>query len=177
MNWDQARARLTGCFIAVPTLFRDGDLELNLAGMRRHVRFLLDGGVRAGNSVLLVCGGAGDFPTLHVEERVRVAEAVLAEVADKVGVILGAQSTDQRDLVALAQAAARLGAVAVQVSPPFYHPPTDDDVYEFVEAAASAADIGIVLYTTFWKGYQPSLELIGRLAELPQLIGLKWAAP
>ena len=177
MNWDQARARLTGCFIAMPTLFRDGDLELNLPGMRRHARFLLEGGVRAGNGVLLVCGGAGDFPTLHPDERIRVAEAVLDEVGGEVGVVLGAQSTDQRDVVALAQAAARLGAVAVQVSPPFYHPPTDDDVYEFVEAVASSADVGIVLYTTYWKGYQPPLELIERLAELPQLIGLKWASP
>ncbi|HKB41525.1 MAG TPA: dihydrodipicolinate synthase family protein, partial [Gemmataceae bacterium] len=155
----------------------DGDLELNLPGMRRHARFLLEGGVRAGNGVLLVCGGAGDFPTLHPDERIRVAEAVLDEVGGEVGVVLGAQSTDQRDVVALAQAAARLGAVAVQVSPPFYHPPTDDDVYEFVEAVASSADVGIVLYTTYWKGYQPPLELIERLAELPQLIGLKWASP
>src|SRR5262249_50533421 len=62
-------------------------------------------------------------------------------------------------------------------APPSYHPPTDDDVYEFVEAVASSADGGIVLYTTYWKGYQPPLELIERLAELPQLIGLKWASP
>src|SRR5215831_2797707 len=86
MNWDQARAKLTGCFIAVPTLFRDGDLELNLPGMRRHVRFLLEGGVRTGNGVLLVCGGAGDFPTLRPDERIQVAEAILDEVGGEVGV-------------------------------------------------------------------------------------------
>ncbi len=177
MNWDQAKARLTGCFIPVPTLFRDGDLELNLPGMRRHIRFLLEGGAREGSAVLLVCGGAGDFPTLHVDERIRVAEAVLDEVGGKVGVILGAQSTDQRDVIALAKAAARLGAVAIQAAPPFYHPPTDDDVYEFFDAVASSADVGIVLYQTYWTGYRPSLELLSRLAELPALIGLKWAAP
>jgi len=177
MNWDQARARLMGAFIPMPTFFHDGNLELNLAAMRRHARFLLSGGARTGNAVLLVGGGAGDFPTLHVDERIRIAEAVLEEVGDKVGVILGAQSTDQRDVVALARAAARLGAVAIQISPPFYHPPTDDDVYEFVDAVASSADVGLILYTTYWQGYQTSLELIGRLAELPSMIGLKWAAP
>src|SRR5262245_42677466 len=170
MNLDQAKARLTGAFIPMPTLFRDGDLELNLPGMRRHARFLLEGGVRAGQSVILVCGGAGDFPTLHVDERIRVTEAVLEEVGDRVGIILGAQSTDQRDVIALAKAAARLGCVAIQISPPFYHPPTNGDVYDFIEAVASSSEVGLVLYTTYWQGYQTSLELIGRLAELPSLI-------
>lgn len=33
--------RIEGCYIPIPTLFRDGDLDLNLPGMKRHVRFLL----------------------------------------------------------------------------------------------------------------------------------------
>jgi dihydrodipicolinate synthase/N-acetylneuraminate lyase len=158
-------------------LFRDGDLELNLPGVRRHVRFLLDGGVRTGNGVLLACGAAGGFPTLSTDERLRVAEAVLEEAGGKVGVILGAQGTDQREVVALTRAADRLGALAVQVSPPYYHPPTDDDVYEFIAAVAGAADVGVVLYATHWQGYQVSPELIDRLAELPNMAALKWAAP
>jgi 4-hydroxy-tetrahydrodipicolinate synthase len=66
--------------------------------------------------------------------------------------------------------------VAVQASPPFYHPPTDEDVYEFFRAIADTG-AGIVLYQTHWQGYRPPLELIARLAELPPMIGLKWAAP
>jgi dihydrodipicolinate synthase/N-acetylneuraminate lyase len=170
-------ARLSGCYIAIPTLFRDDDLELNLPAMRRHVRFLLDAGAREGNGVLLVCGAAGEFATLSVEERVRVAEAVVEESAGKIGVILGAQSTNLREVVAIAKAAERLGIDSIQLSPPFYHPHSDDDVFEFFAAAADAADVGVVIYTTYWMGYKMPLELIGRLAELPHIIGLKWAAP
>ena len=43
--------RISGCYVPIPTLFRDGDLELNLPGMRRHVRFLVEGGLREGHSV------------------------------------------------------------------------------------------------------------------------------
>src|SRR5262245_11062683 len=133
MDYQAARARLTGNYIAIPTMFKDGDLDLNLPAMRRHVRFLLNGGLRAGNAVLLVCGAAGDFPSLSVEERLKVAEAVIDEAAGKIGVILGGQTSDTREAVAMAKGAVKLGCVAVQVSAPFYYPPTEGDVQEYVQ--------------------------------------------
>lgn len=39
MDFERARARLEGCYITVPTMFRDPDLELDLAATRRNVRF------------------------------------------------------------------------------------------------------------------------------------------
>jgi 4-hydroxy-tetrahydrodipicolinate synthase len=176
MDREKTATWLTGCYIPLPTMLRDGDLELNLPAMRKHVRFLLEGGVRRGNGVLLVCGAAGDFTTLTTDERLRIVEAVVEEAAGKVGVVLGAQSTSLREVVALARGAARLGAVAIQVGPPYYHVHSDDDVYEFLAAAGDAADIGLVVYTTYWQ-YRLSLDLIGRLADLPSVAGLKWAAP
>lgn len=176
MDREKLQAQITGCYIPMPTQVRDDDLELNLPAMRRHVRFLLEGGVREGNGVLLTCGAAGDFTTLSVEERLRIADAVLDEAAGKVGVILGAQSTDLREVTALARGAARLGILGLQVSPPFYHQHTDDDVVEFLAAVGNAADVALVVYTTYWQG-KLSLDLVGRLAELPQVVALKWAAP
>lgn len=175
MDREKTQRRIRGCYIPLPTLFRDEDLELNLPGMRRHVRFLLDGGVREGNGVLLVCGAAGEFTTLTSDERLRIAEAVLDEASGKVSVILGAQGTDPRDLHALARGAERLGIVALQVSPPFYHVHTDDDIYEFMQALANAADIGLVFYTTYWQS-KLSLELIARIVDLPRVIALKLAS-
>src|SRR5262249_57619694 len=58
--------RLGGCYLAVPTLF-DDNLALNLDGMRRHVEFMLAGGLRAGNAVLLVNGAAAEVPVLNLE--------------------------------------------------------------------------------------------------------------
>jgi len=173
---EKVAARLSGCFTPLPTLYEGADLKVNLKGMRRHVRFLLDGGLRQGNGVLLVCGAAGDFTALSVEERLQIAEAVLDEAAGKIGVIVGAQSTNEREVITLARGAARLGAAAVQVSPPFYQTYTDDDVFEFYKAVGKAADIGIILYYTFWQ-YKLSLNTLGRVLELPNVVGLKWAAP
>jgi len=44
-------------------------------------------------------------------------------------------------------------------------------------AAAEAADIGIVVYNTFWTSTNVSLAMVERLAEIPNVVGLKWATP
>jgi dihydrodipicolinate synthase/N-acetylneuraminate lyase len=177
MNRQQVARRISGCYVPIPSLFKEGDLELNLPGMRRHVRHLLSQGVREGNGVILVSGGAGEFSTLSVEERLSIAQAVIEEAAGRVGVILGVGTTNQRELVALVKGAARLGAAAVQLAPPFYHPHTHDDVLDWVRAAGDAADIGVVFYTTYWTGFKTTVEYIGRLEELSNVVAIKWASP
>ena len=177
MDRETRRSRLVGCYVTAPTMFRDDDLELDLPALRRHVRFLVGGGVRVGTGVILAGGAAGDFSTMTFDERVRVAEAVVQEADGKVPVVMGAQTTSTRELVRLAKAAERLGAEYIQVSPPYYFPPTEGDFYEYVVAAAEAADIGIVLYNTYSTSTNIALGMVERLAELPNLVGLKWSVP
>ncbi len=169
--------RISGCYVPIPTLFSDGDLELNLSGMQKHVRFLLKGGVREGKSAILVAGGAGEFPSLSVEERLRCAEAVVEAANGQVPVILGAQTTNQRELIALATGAERIGCVAVQAAAPFYEVPTDDDVMEWLQAISDHAQVGIIFYATPWTGFHTSLDFVGRLTEAPGVIAIKWYSP
>ena len=168
--------RLRGCYLALPTLFND-DLSLNLAGMRRHVRFLIDHGLHEGNGVLLVNGANGEFPMLTLEERKQTAEAVMEEADGRIAVIVGAQTCSTAEAIQIAQHAQAIGAAALQVSPPYYYIPTDDDVYEFTAAIAGAApQVGIVFYTTYWLGYRPTLPTLERLAEIPQVACIKWGS-
>lgn len=173
---DKAIARISGCFIPLPTLYHGDNLDVNLKGMRRHVRFILDGGIREGNGAVMVSGSAGDFTALSIPERLAITEAVLDEAAGKVGVILGSQSANQREVIALAKGAAKLGAAAIQVSPPFYQTYTDDDVFEFYKAVSQAAAVPIIAYYTFWQ-YKLSMNTLARILGLPNVIALKWAAP
>ena len=170
-------SHLSGIYVPLPTLFLDPALEVNLAGMRRHVRFLLDAGIRTGSGALLAGGGAGEFSTLTTDERLRIAEAVIAEVAGSIGVVVGVQHTDPREIVTLCREAKRLGAVAVQIAPPFYEVPTVDDVYEFLAGVAEAVDVPQVLYATYWTGFQLTGDLLERLLEIPQLAAVKLAHP
>ncbi len=176
MDGDTARSRLCGCYVTIPTMFCDEDLSVDLAAIRRHVRFLIDGGITTGTGVLLAGGAAGDFSTLTFDERVQVAEAIVAEADGRVPVVMGAQTTSTRELVQLAGAAERLGAEFIQVSPPFYFTHTEEDFYEHVAAIADV-NVGLVIYNTHWTSYGVSAAMVERLAQLPNVVGLKWSMP
>ena len=177
MDFERAKKRLEGCYITVPTMFRDPDLELDLAATRRNVRFLLENGITERYGTLLAGGAAGDFSAMTFDERLKVAEAVVAESAGRLPVAMGAQTTSTLELRRLAKAAAELGAEFIQVSCPFYFTHTEEDFFEYVAAAAGAADIGIIIYNTFWTSAAVSFKTVERLCEIPNVVGLKWATP
>ena len=177
MDPAEARANLVGCYVTIPTLFRDPDLSVDLDAIRTHVRFLVDGGLTTGTAVLLAGGAAGDFSTLTFDERVAVAEAVVDEAAGRVPIAFGGQTTSTAELVRLVETAERLGAAYIQVSPPFYFAHTEDDFYEHVVAGAQAGNVGLILYNTFWTSLGMSRGLVERLADIPNVVGLKWATP
>ena len=105
MDFLELRKNLCGCYVTVPSMFHDESLELNLPAMAEHVQFLLDGGIQTGTGVLLAGGGAGDFSTMTVQERIQVGKTVVEAAAGKIPVVMGAQTTSTRDLIELAKAA------------------------------------------------------------------------
>ena len=111
------------------------------------------------------------------EERCRVCEAILEEANGVLPVVMGVQTTSTRELVWLAKAAERMGAEYIQLSCPYYFDHGQEDFYEYVCAAAEAADIGIVIYNTFWTTANISLGWMERLTEIQNVVGLKWATP
>jgi dihydrodipicolinate synthase/N-acetylneuraminate lyase len=177
MDSERAKRRLQGCYITVPTMFRDPELELDVAATRRNVRFLIERGIDARYGTLLAGGAAGDFSAMTFDERVEVAEAVVAEADGRVPVAMGAQTTSTLELKRLARAAAAIGAEFIQVSCPFYFAHTEGDFYEYVAEAAAAADIGIIIYNTFWTSAGVSFRMVEKLIEIPNVVGLKWACP
>jgi dihydrodipicolinate synthase/N-acetylneuraminate lyase len=177
MDWQSLKRKLEGCYITVPTMFRDPDLEVDTAAIRRHVAFLQQRGINAQNGVLLAGGAAGDFSAMTFDERKLVAETVVSAAAGKIPVAMGAQTTSTRELRLLAKAARSAGCDFIQVSCPFYFTHTEGDFFEYVQAAAEAADIGIIVYNTFWTSSGISLRLAERFCEIPNVVGLKWATP
>jgi 4-hydroxy-tetrahydrodipicolinate synthase len=156
-------------------MFSDPDLALDTPATRQVARFILDRGMDSNHGTFLVGGAAGDFATLTFEERLALMDAVLAEVNGAIPVAVGGQSTSTLEVVALAKAASRAGADFLQVSCPFYFGHTEADFLEHITAVASASDIGLIVYNTFWTSSDLSYRLVEKLAGIPSVVGLKWA--
>ena len=114
---------------------------------------------------------------MTLDERAVVAQSVVDEAAGRIPVVMGAQTTSTRELVQLARVAEQIGAEYIQVSPPYYFQSTEDDFYEYVLAASEAADVGLVVYNTYWTSADISMGMVDRLCELGNMIGLKWSTP
>lgn len=179
MNPDKLKADLTGCYVTIPTPFIDEpELSLNETALREYIRFLTGAGLNAHYATFLAAGAAGDFSTMTFDERMRVAEIVIDEVAGRVPVAVGAQTTSTLELRRLAKRAKALGASFIQISCPYYFTHTEGDFEAFVRDAAEAEpDIGLIIYNTFWTAQNISFAMVERLAEIPSVVGLKWATP
>ena len=137
-------------------------------------------GIAGDHGIILAGGAAGDFMTMSVDERIQVAETVLAAAEGKVVVAMGVQTTSTAELIQLATAAEEMGVDYMQVSPPFYFDATEEDFYEYVLAAAEAAPhVGIILYNTIAQTGEKLINsgLVQRLLDAaPNFVGLKWAS-
>lgn len=175
MDNELLKSRLAGCYVTIPTMFRDPDLATDLGATRQAARFLLDNGMDEDHGTLLVAGAAGDFSTISFSERLSVLEGVVEEVAGAMPIVIGGQSTSTQESVELAKAAESIGAEFIQVSCPYYFQHTQADFLEHIKAIASQTEIGLIIYNTFWTSSGMSNWLIDEVAKIPNVVGLKWA--
>ena len=120
MDVSQVKERICGPLAPVLTVYREGDLALDLDAIRENVEQQIRQGMTTGNGVLLAAGAGGDFPLLTFEERKTVIQAV-AEAAAGRATVLGcrpAASGPQSDShVVFANGAARAPDSAIPRPP------------------------------------------------------------
>jgi len=115
---------------------------------------------------------------MTLEERKRTAEAAVAEKAGGVMVSCSDQSLDT--VVELARHAQAIGADYIVVHTPllYFGAHTPDTIFEYYRYVAEQVDIGI----TLWNqppdcGYLLEPEVCLRLAELPNVVAIKYSVP
>jgi dihydrodipicolinate synthase/N-acetylneuraminate lyase len=176
MNLDEVKQTLRGPMIPVITNLRE-DLSVDHEAIRRNVDYVVERGVVRGRGVLLAVGAGGDFPVLTVDERKEAAKTIV-EAARGTPVLVGAQDTHPQVCIEMARWAEEIGAYGIQLSPTYYYASTGDDCLRLFEAVHEATrSIAIMIYNTYWEGYNMSLDEVARLAELPRSVSLKWSQP
>jgi 4-hydroxy-tetrahydrodipicolinate synthase len=165
--------QLRGCGTALVTPFhQDGSID------EPALRNLVAWQVESGIDFLIPCGTTGETPTLSYHEWLRVIDITIEVVAGRVPVVPGATSNSTQDAVAKAkEVAARTGVDAVLTATPYYNKPTQEGQYRHFKAIAEAVDKPIVLYNVPGRtGANLEPATLGRLAEVPNIVGVKEAS-
>jgi len=160
----------TGVITALVTPLR-GD-ALDEEAMRRLVDEQIAGGVDG----LVPVGTTGESPTLTNEEHLRVIQLVVEAAKKRVPVIAGTGSNSTRETIEMSVAAKKVGADGLLLVTPYYNRPGQEHLYRHFKAVVAAVPMPTVLYNVPGRtGCDLLPETIARLAEVPEIVGVKEA--
>ncbi|HYL08622.1 MAG TPA: dihydrodipicolinate synthase family protein [Candidatus Udaeobacter sp.] len=132
---------LTGVLPALISPLRS-DGKIDEAGVSRLVEHVIDGGVHG----LLALGSTGETASLDEIARRTLLSNVVAAAAGRVPVFCGVAQPHLPAARIEVEAAARLGAVAALVTPPFYYLIDQATLLAFYRALARDSPLPILLY-------------------------------
>lgn len=130
--------------------------------------------IRAGVTGLFVLGTTGEGPSLSQQLKREVIRRCCASTAGRVPVLAALIEASTDDALRLADFAAEQGAAALVLTPPFYFPIPQDAVIQYAERLIPRLPLPVYLYNipVFTKvPFEP--ETFARLAQLPQVVGIK----
>ena len=173
------RDKLVGVIISLPT-FNDHDYNLLLDRQKMHVEWMIDQGMTEGNAVLFIAAGLGEGNFMDDGEWQAMADVIVEAAAGRVPTGIGLDELSARRAAKKARYAADVGVDFVQLAPPRYMPPIEEDVFGHYKYVNDSADIGIMAYNLPWcipGGYNFTQSLFERFAGLEHLDGIKWGSP
>ena len=164
--------QLRGCGTALVTPFLpDGKLD------DKSLAALVDWQVREGIHFLVPCGTTGESVNLEHEEYLDVVRITVETASSRVPVLAGAGGNNTRKVAALIAELERLGVDGILSVSPYYNKPTQEGIYQHFAALARSTPLPIVVYNVPGRtGSNVLPETVLRLAEFPNIIGIKEAS-
>ncbi len=158
----------SGTFTALVTPFRNGEVDVEaLEGM---VEFQIQHGV----SGLVPCGTTGETPAMSEAEDRVVVGTVVRIANGRVPIIAGTGSNSTDMAIKYTKMAQEVGADGSLQVAPYYNKPTQEGLYRHFAAIAESTELPLVLYNIPGRtGVTISAETIARLAEIPNIVGVK----
>jgi 4-hydroxy-tetrahydrodipicolinate synthase len=162
---------LKGVYTALVTPFTDYNVDEE--ALKKLVAFQLEGGVDG----IVSCGSTGESATLSYEEHAKVIELTIKYVNGRAPVIAGTGSNSTKETIELTESARKLGADGCLLTTPYYNKPTPEGLYRHFKKVAEEVDIPLVLYNIPGRtGINMMPETVARVAEIPNVIGIKEAS-
>lgn len=157
-----------GSIPALVTPFKDDKLD------RDTYVALIERQISAGSSGLVPVGTTGESATLSHEEHRETVGLCIETARGRVPVIAGCGSNSTREAIGLVEYAKQVGADAALVVCPYYNRPDEAGLEAHFRAINDAVQMPIFIYNVPARTVSDILpETVGRLAKLPNIIGIK----
>lgn len=156
-----------GSIPALVTPFKDGQPDL------QAFADFVEWQITSGSHGLVPCGTTGEAATMEPDEHRAVVRACVLQANGRVPVIAGAGSNATHRAVALCEMMQNENVDAVLVSAPWYNKPSQEGIYAHF-AKISEVGIPIIVYNVPGRTVVDiSVATLGRIAKLPNVVGLK----
>jgi 4-hydroxy-tetrahydrodipicolinate synthase len=160
-----------GTYTALITPFKAGEVDYAAFGK------LVDKQIEAGVDGVVPCGSTGESATLSHEEHERVIAFVIERAQKRIKVIAGSGSNSTRESIKLTKFAKEAGADGALLIAPYYNRPTQEGLYAHYAAIADAVALPQLVYNIPGRcAVNISPEIVARLAEHPNVVGVKEAS-
>jgi 4-hydroxy-2-oxoglutarate aldolase len=146
--------------------------EVDYVGLIKNLQFYKDSSLKG----LLVLGSNGESKSLTEDEKVKIIEVASQMMEAKKTIVVGVM---YESLFLAKQFIDRISSYSVDyllVQPPFYFRGkfTDEDYYQYYSDLASFSPFPILIYNApGFTAVDLSEQLINRLADLDQIVGIK----
>lgn len=167
---DRTSVNWKGNLCAVVTPFnRDGSIDE--AAFTRNIELLVEEGVDG----VVIAGCTGEFWSLSDEERIHLF-GLARKATDKV-VIGNVSSIRTSASIGFANAAKDRGLDGIMLTPPYYAKPSPREIVHHYKQVSDAVEVPILLYNIpSRQAVAPSVELIGELADIDNVVAIKQSA-
>ncbi len=160
-----------GSMVAMVTpMHADGAVDDE--GLARLVEFHVENHTDA----IIAVGTTGESATLDHAEHTQVIARIVELANGRIPVIGGTGANSTSEAIELTKAAKDVGVNACLLVTPYYNKPTQEGLYRHYKAIAEAVDVPQILYNVPGRTACDMLpETVARLAEIPNIIGIKEA--
>ncbi len=168
------KSNLSGVFTPVVTPFHNDEIKLD---------WLASNLQKAGKTNLkgyLALGSNGEFMSLTEKEQLNVISTFAENKNSKV-VMVGTARESVKETIEFSNKAIEIGADYISVLSPHYFSKhmKDDVLYRYYSMVADALTVPVLLYNApgFASGVMLSNSLVAKLADHPNIIGMKDSSP
>lgn len=128
---------------------------------------------------LFIAGKQGEFFSMSLEERKRTFTLAAEATRDRGATIMSCSDQNMDVVIDLARHAQSVGADYIVVHAPILHffKKQDETIFEYYKTIAEQVDIGIALWSHPDSGYLLSPELCNRLADIENVVAIKYSVP